>query len=87
MRPCKTRVFASRACVWQVGEGAPPAFAHAYTSSSQSPIARATFWLLEHAKEYGPRQTALHVAGASVVCIVAAVGATVAGATLASRAS
>lgn len=55
-----------------VGDGAPPAFRETFTSSSQSPVARATFHLLEHARVHGARRTVAKVAGFSVAVVLAA---------------
>ncbi|EOD03685.1 hypothetical protein EMIHUDRAFT_224375 [Emiliania huxleyi CCMP1516] len=56
-----------------VGEGAPPAFARAFTASAQSPVARSAAWLLESVRLRGARRTALTLAGASTMLLAAAV--------------
>ena len=52
-----------------VGGGAPPVFQHSYTATTESPVARANFALLEHAQKHGAQRTAATVlgVGASVV--------------------
>ena len=57
-----------------VGEGAPSRFAGAYTSSSESLVARGTFALLEHARVHGAHRTAASVLGASLALVAAAAG-------------
>ena len=51
-----------------VGEGAPARFARAYTSSSQSLVARAAFSLVEHAHGQGRRRL-LALLGASAAAL------------------